>query len=108
MNHDRATRSGNVPGGGAGRVVCVGRQSSAGERPIYVYLAYEDQYAAVRQGDWKRVAYRSGKLELYNLAEDLGEKHDQAPSQPAKVKSLAGKLRAWEKEMHLEQYSGVK
>lgn len=76
--------------------------------PIVIYLAYEDQYAAVRQGDWKLIAYRSGRLELYHLADDLGEKHDLAKTQPAKVKELAASLLAWEKDVGLGKYSGVK
>ena len=76
--------------------------------PIVVYLAYEDQYAAVRDGDWKLIAYRSGALSLYNLADDMGEKHDLAKTQPERLKTLAGKLLAWEKEIGLAKYSGVK
>ncbi len=42
------------------------------------------------------------------LAADVAEKHDLAQAQPARVKELAAKLRAWEKEVGLEKYSGVK
>ena len=76
--------------------------------PIFIYLAYEDQYAAVREDDWKLVAYHSGKLELYNLNDDMGEKHDLANAQPGRVKAMAAKLLRWEKEVGLEKYSGVK
>jgi len=76
--------------------------------PIYGYRAYEDLYASVRSGDWKLLAYRSGMLKLYNLAEDIGEKNDLAAAHPEKVADLKMKLFGWEKEMGLEKYSGVK
>ena len=45
---------------------------------------------AVRMGDWKAVRFGiGGKLELYNIKEDLGEKHDVAEDHPqivAKIK----------------------
>jgi arylsulfatase A-like enzyme len=47
---------------------------------------------AVRQGDWKLVwqykPYGTGQWQLFNLAEDLGERHDLAAQQPEKVKAL--------------------
>jgi arylsulfatase A-like enzyme len=45
---------------------------------------------AIRMGDWKAVQFNaSGKLELYNLKEDIGEKNDIAGDHPdivAKIK----------------------
>ncbi len=47
---------------------------------------------AVRQGDWKLVwqykPYGTGQWELFNLAADLGERHNLAAEQPEKVKAL--------------------
>ena len=40
---------------------------------IFGYRAYEDIYASVREGDWKLLAYRSGKLQLYNSIKDIKE-----------------------------------
>ena len=40
----------------------------------------------------------SGKLELYNLADDLGEKHDLAKSNPEKAKELRSRLDAMMKD----------
>lgn len=75
--------------------------------PIYGYRAYEDLYASVREGDWKLLAYRSGMVNLYNVEEDRCEKTDLAEKNPEKVRELVAKLKAWEKEMGVEQYSGV-
>lgn len=75
--------------------------------PIYGFRAYEDLYGSVREGDWKLLAYRSGMLKLYNIANDEGETNDLAASNPEKVADLKGKLIDWEKEMKVEKYSGV-
>ncbi|QBG47298.1 sulfatase [Verrucomicrobia bacterium S94] len=75
--------------------------------PIFGFRAYEDLYASVREGDWKLLAYRSGTLKLYNIAQDTGETNDLASSLPEKVKELKAKLIDWEKEMNVEKYSGV-
>jgi arylsulfatase A-like enzyme len=51
---------------------------------------------AVRQGDFKLIEfYEDGKLELYNLKEDIGEQHDSAEKMPEKTKELHGMLKAW-------------
>ncbi len=51
---------------------------------------------AIRAGDWKLVEFfETGKVELYDLAGDLGETKDLAPSMPEKAKELREKLAAW-------------
>jgi arylsulfatase A-like enzyme len=57
------------------------------------YLAWEIfGNRAVRQGDWKLVweykPFGTEQWELFNLAADLGERHDLAAQQPEKVKAL--------------------
>lgn len=76
--------------------------------PIYGYRAYEDLYASVREGDWKLLAYRSGTVKLYNIAADVKEQNDLANANPKKVKELRARLVAWEKEMGVERYSGLR
>ena len=57
-------------------------------------------YSVVRAGDWKLIRfYESGNEELYNLRDDLSERHDLAGSQPAKRRQLAARLDAWLKEV---------
>lgn len=75
--------------------------------PLFGYRAYEDQYASVRDGQWKLLAYRSGKVSLYNIWTDESEQNDVAAANPAVVACLTDKLIDWEKEMHVQQYSGV-
>ena len=75
--------------------------------PIYAYRAYQDLYVSVREGPWKLMAYRSGKTNLYQVEEDRYEQKDMAAEHPAQVQQLLKKLKAWEKEMGVVQYSGV-
>ncbi|MGB7326464.1 MAG: sulfatase-like hydrolase/transferase [Rubripirellula sp.] len=77
------------------------------EQPLIGYRAYQDLYASVRDGDWKLLAYRSGKVNLYNVAKDESEQNDVASSNPSKVKRLTDELIEWEKRMKVQQYSGV-
>ncbi len=55
---------------------------------------------AVRSGDWKLVVSNggSGQPELYNLAKDLGEAHNLAAAEPARVAELQKLYDAWNAE----------
>ncbi|GAB5559128.1 MAG: sulfatase [Synoicihabitans sp.] len=74
--------------------------------PIYGYRAYEDLYSSVREGEWKLLGYRSGKTSLYNVEEDRVEQNDLATKHPEKVAEMLNKLKAWERQMGVAQYSG--
>lgn len=57
-------------------------------------------YGAIRKGDFKLIEYFSDmRVELYNLKEDLGEKHNLAQTNPEKVDELRRRLHAWRKEV---------
>lgn len=75
--------------------------------PIYGYRAYQNLYASVRQGPWKLLAYRSGRTLLYKVESDRFEREDLSRRRQRKLDNLVRKLREWEKEMKVEQYSGV-
>lgn len=50
----------------------------------------------IRKGDWKLHEYfEDGRLELYNLAEDIGETSNLAEQEPDRVKELHEDLSAW-------------
>jgi arylsulfatase A-like enzyme len=50
----------------------------------------------IQAGDWKLMEFlEDGRLELYNLREDLGETRNLAAAQPAKARELHAKLVAW-------------
>ncbi len=55
---------------------------------------------AVRNGDWKLIErYETGKLELYNLKEDIGETTNLAEDMAEKAQELHGLLREWRQEV---------
>jgi arylsulfatase A-like enzyme len=57
-------------------------------------------YGAMRQGDWRLVEYYDdGRLELYNLRDDVGERHDVAAMQPERAKNMRDALQAWRKSV---------
>ncbi len=70
------------------------------ERPHQtLYWRYGPQWA-VRHGDHKLVVSRggSGQPELYDLARDIGESKDLAPTMPEKVKELQALYERWNAE----------
>ena len=75
--------------------------------PIYGYRAYEDLYASVRDSDWKLLAYRSGKTELYRDVGDTREEQDLSKAHPGITENLKEQLMQWEKKMGVAEYSGI-
>jgi len=54
----------------------------------------------ITAGDWKLMEFfEDGRLELYNLREDLGEKVNLAAERPEKARELHEKLVAWRKSV---------
>jgi arylsulfatase A-like enzyme len=64
-----------------------------------LYWRFGQQWA-IRHGDWKLVVARggSGKPELYNLAEDIGENANLAARYPEKVRELQALWDRWNAE----------
>ncbi len=55
----------------------------------------------IRKGDWKLLEYfKDGRLELYNLADDIGQKNDLAAKDPERVKAMHAELVAWRKSVN--------
>jgi arylsulfatase A-like enzyme len=51
-------------------------------------------------GDWKLMEFfEDGRLELYNLRDDLGETKNLAADMPEKRNELYAKMIAWRKEV---------
>lgn len=89
------------------------RGEPGAERPLFWYMPfYEVRWGAtpaaiVREGDWKLIEFfgdwfdpegryvAGNRVELYRLRDDIGEKRDLAAREPARVKALRAKLRAW-------------
>ncbi|MGJ8681339.1 sulfatase [Paraglaciecola sp.] len=92
-------------------------QNSLAERPIYFhYPHYSNQGgfpgAAVRLGDWKLLErFEDGKVQLFNLKNDIGEQQDLALQNPDKVSELRSLLHAWYQEVDakfIQDKDGVK
>jgi arylsulfatase A-like enzyme len=55
----------------------------------------------VQAGDWKLMEFfEDGRLDLYNLKEDIGETKNLAAEQPAKTQELHAKMIAWRESIH--------
>ena len=54
---------------------------------------------AIRNGDWKLIErYEDGRVHLYNLKNDIGERTDLAKLHPDRVAAMRKELHAWYKE----------
>jgi hypothetical protein len=54
----------------------------------------------VRSGRWKLIEFfEDGRVELYNLADDIGETNDLSASNPEKASQLRQMLHRWRKEV---------
>lgn len=55
----------------------------------------------IHAGDWKLLEFfEDGRLELYNLREDLGETRNLAELQPERTAQLLARMRAWRDEVN--------
>jgi len=55
---------------------------------------------AIRKGDWKLIEFfEDGRLELYNLCDDIGEEWNLAGERPEKVTELHADLVAWRRRV---------
>lgn len=76
-----------------------------GDRPLYWhYPHFSNQMGrpagALRAGDFKLVElYESGKLELYNLKDDLSETTDLSGKMPGKTREMSQMLSRWRKSV---------
>ncbi len=56
--------------------------------------------SSVRAGDWKLIEFfEDGRLELYNLREDVSEERDLAEKDPQRVRRMHRMLLDWRREM---------
>ncbi len=62
----------------------------------YPHYHHSTPAGAMRAGDWKLIEFfEDGRLELYNLVEDISESRNLAASMPARAAELREKLAAW-------------
>lgn len=96
-----AAAAGIAPAEGAGpdsiNVLPALLGKDAGGRERLVLHVNGKSALALRQGDWKLITANwanNGPVELYNLADDLGEKNNLAKKNPEKARELAALLSA--------------
>jgi arylsulfatase A-like enzyme len=88
-----------------------GRAQGQARKPLYWHFpgylgAGKDGWrttpaGAIRSGDWKLIEFfETGKTELYNLADDIGEKTNLAAKMPERAKQLHDELIAWRKSVN--------
>jgi len=67
--------------------------------PNYAFHGNNRLGGAIRAGDYKLIEhYDDGSVELYNLADDIGERNDLAQRLPKKTKTLKQNLDQWLKK----------
>jgi len=55
---------------------------------------------AIRIGDWKLIErYEDGRVHLYDLGRDIGEREDLASQYPERVEKMRSKLHTWYKQV---------
>lgn len=68
--------------------------------PNYAFHGENRLGGAIREGDYKLIEwYDDGSVELYNLADDIGEKFDLAGERPDLADAMKAKLDRWLDEM---------
>ena len=82
-----------------------------GEQQKHDYLYWEfhenNGRQAIRKGDWKAVKYdvhNNGKIELYNLADDVSETNDLSDKYPEKVAEFDSLMRVSRTESELFKF----
>jgi hypothetical protein len=79
--------------------------------PLMGYAVNSDRYphyhpggatpfSAARFGDWRIVEFfETGKVELYNLKDDVGETTDLSAMEPGRAAKFHTKLKTWRQEV---------
>ncbi|HPA47829.1 MAG TPA: sulfatase [bacterium] len=79
------------------------RETLCWHYPHYYFFPETGPVGAIRQGDWKLVEhFEDGKLELFNLKDDLQEQNDLADRLPSKATSLHKALVKWREDVNAQ------
>lgn len=81
-----------------------GNRQIARDALFWHYPHYSNQGGipggAIRVGDYKLIErFEDGRLHLYNLIDDIGERNDLAAEMPDRVASMRDRLHAWYKDV---------
>ncbi|UCF14283.1 MAG: sulfatase [Phycisphaerales bacterium] len=67
------------------------------------YYPTTSPVSSIRMGDWKLLEYlEDGRLELYDLSKDIGEKNNLASKMPQKAKQLRENLHEWRRSVEAQ------
>jgi len=67
----------------------------------YPHYHHSTPAGAIRKGDWKLIEFfEDGRLELYNLKNDIGENQNLAEKMPEKARELQKELADWRKSVN--------
>ena len=92
--------------------ILLGEGAPAGDRALYWHMPnYTNQggrpSGAIREGDWKLIEqFEDGRLELFDLKADPGERRDLSAVEPGRVAAMRGKLEAWRREVQAQMPRG--
>ena len=97
-----------------------GEQEHLGVRPLYWHYPNEwgpegpgiGAASTIRKGDWKFIYFHAdGKMELYNLKEDIGELENRIEAHTEKAEELAealsNHLKAVDAQMPIDKKTGL-
>ncbi len=66
----------------------------------YPHYHHDTPAAAIRQGGWKLIEhFEDGSLELYNLADDLGETRNLASEEAGRAAAMRKRLKEWQRSV---------
>ncbi len=66
----------------------------------YPHYHHSRPACAIRTGDWKAIEFfDTGKVELYNLKQDIGESKDLSAKMPQKARQLQKMMQQWRSEV---------
>ena len=69
----------------------------------YPHYHHSSPAGAIRQGRWKLIEfYDEGRVELYDLENDLGEQENLAERDPARAQAMQRDLAAWRESVGAE------
>jgi len=74
----------------------------------YPHYHHTTPVGAIRQGNWKLLEFfefeegQASRVQLYNLAEDIGEQNDLAETEPDKRDELHNQLKAWRQSVNAQ------
>ena len=82
-------------------------ESGTGRETLYWhyphYYPTTSPVSAVREGGYKLLSYyEDGRVELYNLKEDIAEEHNLAGAMPGKARELKEKLDRWLRQVNAQ------